>query len=492
MVFSSVIFVLVFLPFVLLLHSILYLFFKSQTSRSYLNLFLFVSSILFYSWGEPKYVILLLCSALGNFYFAYFIGKSDCQSRRKILVITCVSINILTLIYFKYTGLFVSFFQIAGFTSLFNISLNIDILKGITLPLGISFYTFQGISYLIDVYRKDITPSSNFIDFGCYLTMFPQLVAGPIVRYANIKSEIVGRRITIEKFAFGASRFIIGLSKKILIADTLGRVADAAFSVTSGELTCSAAWIGIICYFFQIYYDFSGYSDMAIGIGKMLGFTFPENFNYPYCSRNIREFWQRWHMTLSQWFRDYLYIPLGGNRKTELRTACNLIVVFSLCGLWHGAAFGYLIWGLYHGLFLSIERVKPKFLHCLPRVLQHLYTIFVVMMGWVLFRTEKLSLAISYYKSMFGFANVQSFEVNEVWFQANGYAFKLALVFALLFSTPVYRTIYQALYQRYSQANTLGSASLLTTYYISIILLLILCFFPMFGATYNAFIYFRF
>jgi alginate O-acetyltransferase complex protein AlgI len=492
MVFSSVIFVLAFLPFVLLIHSVLYISLNYQTSRSVLNLFLFVASILFYSWGEPEYVILLLCSALGNFSFAYFVGKSDCQSRRKMLMVACVCLNIMALIYFKYAGLFIPLFQLGELSSRFNLGWNIEALKVMTLPLGISFYTFQGISYLIDVYRKDIQPSSKFIDFGCYLTMFPQLVAGPIVRYASIESELVGRRITLEGFTHGATRFIIGLSKKILLADTLGRVADAAFSVPAGELTCTAAWIGILCYSFQIYYDFSGYSDMAIGIGKMIGFTFPENFNYPYCSRNIREFWQRWHITLSRWFRDYLYIPLGGNRKTKLRTACNLMVVFSLCGLWHGAAIGYLIWGLFHGLFLSIERIIPKFPHCLPRVLQHLYVIFVIMLGWVLFRTEQLSLAIAYYKSMLGLTQVHSFAVNEVWFRANGFAFQLALVCAFLFSAPVYRVIYQALHRRFSQANTLESACFLTTYYISMIVLLLLCFFPMFGATYNAFIYFRF
>ncbi|KAF1077547.1 Peptidoglycan O-acetyltransferase [Halodesulfovibrio sp. MK-HDV] len=255
----------------------------------------------------------------------------------------------------------------------------------ISLPLGVSFYVFQAASYLIDVYRKEVAPSRNIINFGCYLTMFPQLVAGPIVRYSQIADELITRHISLDNCAYGISRFIIGLAKKILIADTLGRVADAAFTVPNGALSAEGAWIGLICYAFQIYFDFSGYSDMAIGIGRMLGFTFPENFNYPYSADSIQNFWKRWHMSLSTWFQDYLYIPLGGNRKGTLRTYLNLIVVFLLCGFWHGANWTFMAWGGYYGVFLVLERAFPSFYKRIPKLLKHIYVIVIVFGGWVLF-----------------------------------------------------------------------------------------------------------
>jgi alginate O-acetyltransferase complex protein AlgI len=492
MVFSSVIFVSVFLPIVLLAHYLLYLYLKSNRSHSIANIFIFGASILFYTWGEYLHVLILLFSTLCNFFFARFIDSSKSIGKRKFFLTAGVIVNILLLMYYKYCGFFLEILKIANIDIWFPKVWNINALKNVALPIGISFYTFQGLSYIIDVYRKDVSASSSLTDFSCYFTMFSQLIAGPIVRYKNIKTELTKRIITIEGLANGATRFIYGLAKKILLADTLGRVADAAFKVPAGELPASAAWLGIVCYSFQIYYDFSGYSDMAIGIGRMIGFTFPENFNYPYISRSIQEFWRRWHITLSEWFRDYLYIPLGGNRKRKYCTAFNLVIVFALCGIWHGAAIGFFVWGLYHGFFLSIERIFPNFTIRLPRLLQHTYTLVVVMMGWVFFRTEHLSAAAAYFKALVGITPIQSFAVNEVWFQLNGYALPLSITVALILSAPIYSYVHKKSYKFIFNTSLASASFLIIAQKIWILALFFLCLMPMFGTTYSAFIYFRF
>jgi alginate O-acetyltransferase complex protein AlgI len=275
----------------------------------------------------------------------------------------------------------------------------------IALPLGISFYTFHGISYVVDVWRGKVAATHNFRDFLCYSTLFPQLVAGPIVRYSEVAHFLTSRRVTREDLGDGTFRFIVGLGKKTLIANQVAVLADAVFALPSDERTMAAAWIGVIAYALQIYYDFSGYSDMAIGLGRMFGFAFPENFNYPYIAGSVREFWRRWHMTLSRFFRDYLYIPLGGNRHGAARTAFNLVTVFALCGLWHGASWNFVLWGLFHGFFLATERVLEPFTERMPswsRALGHLYTIIVVLVSWVLFRCDTGAQATSYLGAMAG------------------------------------------------------------------------------------------
>ncbi|MDJ0669325.1 MAG: MBOAT family O-acyltransferase [Desulfobacterales bacterium] len=476
----------------LLVHSILYFPVQSRPSYKILNLSIFLASIIFYGWGEPKYILILLFSTLCNFFLAILIESSTSQGRRNGFLTTGILINLLMLAYYKYAGFFADLLhQMTG--DLFSSQgVSLEFMRGIILPIGISFFTFQGLSYLIDVHRKIVKPSYRFTDFACYLTMFSQLIAGPIVRYTAIETQLNTRTLSIGRMWKGATRFVFGLAKKVLIADTLGRIADAAFNVSSGELSASAAWLGIICYFFQIYYDFSGYSDMAIGIGQMMGFQFPENFNYPYISKSIREFWRRWHMTLSSWFRDYLYIPLGGNRKGKYRTVFNLFLVFALCGLWHGASLSFLIWGMYHGIFICLERFFPKFTNRLPSFFLHAYTTMVILIGWVFFRAEDLDAAGDYLKAMLWGATKQSYESNEVWLLANGYVLPITLLAAFVLSTPVFQHLHRKFKNYCLNGKPVPVILLLLGRNCWVLILFFLCLMPLYGATYNAFIYFRF
>lgn len=483
MVFSSTIFLFFFLPIVLLLHTLLMVHLKYSFYTQ--NAFLLLASLLFYAWGEPQHVLIIILSSIINFHSALFLQNSEDKRTRKIILLLAIILNLGLLSYFKYAKmLHETAIAFAG-----PLPPHWNFLSNIALPLGISFYTFQGLSYVIDVYWRKAEASRSYIDFACYLCLFPQLVAGPIVRYVSIAKELTSRTLTFENFAAGVQRFVWGLAKKVLIADTFGRVADATFNVPAGELPAEAAWLGIICYTLQIYFDFSGYSDMAIGMGRMMGFTFPENFNYPYISRSIREFWQRWHITLSQWFRDYLYIPLGGNRCAQWRVALNLLIVFALCGLWHGATYGFLVWGLYHGFFLAFERYFPHFVTKMPRALQHGYTIFVVMMGWVIFRTEEIGKAGNYFAALLGLHTPQTYAVNEVWLNAHGYALPLAFTVAILAATPLYshlRIKFSNVQQRF--CLLLGHV---LSFIITISVLLLSCL-PVVASSYKSFIYFRF
>jgi alginate O-acetyltransferase complex protein AlgI len=492
MVFSSVIFVLAFLPVVLLSHSLFCLHIQNMREKSnlttLLNLFLLCFSIFFYAWGEPKLVVLLLLCTYINFHAALLIER---RNHSKTFLIISVIINLGFIAYFKYAMLFISPGMITILNKVLPQSLNLKNAFTIALPLGISFYIFQAISYLIDVYRKKVNASQKFIDFACYLTMFPQLVAGPIVRYSQIAKELKARTLNGSIFAEGASHFTVGLAKKILIADTLGKVADAAFIVPHGELTAYGAWIGIICYTFQIYYDFSGYSDMAIGIGKMLGFSFPENFNYPYIANSIQNFWQRWHMSLSSWFRDYLYIPLGGSRKGKFRTYGNLFVVFLLCGFWHGASWTFMAWGAYYGFFLVLERIFPVFIKKTPRIIRHIYVLAVIVFGWVLFRADSFSHALYYLKAMFG-AFHGSIQANKIWMVWYGHDVTIALVLAIIFSCPILPAIQKILLKREKAMPWFVFMAMDLIKYACLLAILLICFMPLFGATYNSFIYFRF
>jgi alginate O-acetyltransferase complex protein AlgI len=357
-------------------------------------------SLLFYFWTEGNYLLVLIASLLGNYGFALLIekyGRNGKGRRGKITLSIAIAFNIGLLIFFKYLDFMArqlgSLGMLTGFASA---------VPRIYVPIGISFFSFKALSYVIDVYRKDVRAQKNIIDYGLYHSFFPQVLAGPIARYRDMASQMIGRRMTLEGFRAGMERFIIGLGKKVLIANQLGPLVDQVFSLPLTRLSCPAAWLGIICYTLQIYFDFSGYTDMAIGLGRMFGFDTPENFNYPYIARSVREFWRRWHITLSEWFRDYLYIPLGGNRGSSYRTYCNLLVVFLLCGMWHGASWTFIVWGLWHGLFLAFERTKPGSKLSRLGILSHLYTCLVFVSGWVFFRSADMTQAVNYLKAMVG------------------------------------------------------------------------------------------
>ncbi len=409
--FSSIGFLFLFLPVTIHIYF--------AVNPKYRNMVLILFSFFFYFLGEKAFTILLLSSCIFN----YFIGKKiDCANdiQRKRFLILGVSVNILLLFVFKYLNFFIDEINALG---VFPV---IEYTK-IHLPVGISFFTFQALSYLIDIYRKSIK-STNFADFTLYLSLFPQLVAGPIVRYKQIQDEINNRIIKSENFTEGIKRFISGLSKKVIIADTLSYTVDKIFALNVSELSTGVCILGAVCYTFQIFFDFSGYSDMAIGLGKMFGFTFPENFNYPYISKSIREFWRRWHITLSEFFRDYLYIPLGGNKH---HMYLNIMIVFALTGFWHGASWNFIIWGLYNGLLIVFERLG--LLNKLPKAVCHIYFIIAVATGWVIFRCEDLSFAMSFIKTMYSFDFGQSGAI--IYYIDRELIF--TLIVALIFSVPV-------------------------------------------------------
>jgi alginate O-acetyltransferase complex protein AlgI len=393
MVFSSPIFLFVFLPLTLGLYYLL--------PRSAKNGFLLLASLVFYAWGEIFFVLVMLASIAFNYIFGRLIGTAEPSRKRGYLVAGVVA-NLSLLAYFKYANFIVDNLQQLGWLA------GVD-WSDVHLPLGISFFTFQAMSYLVDVYRGENRAQKSLVNVALYIALFPQLIAGPIVRYHDIARQIRKRTIDLLLVNSGLQRFVYGLAKKVLIANPLGLVADEVFALSGGDLTTGTAWLGIACYTLQIYFDFSGYSDMAIGLGRMLGFRFLENFNYPYVSRSIKEFWRRWHISLSSWFRDYLYIPLGGNRVGGLRTYLNLLIVFCLCGLWHGASWTFLTWGLFHGAFLVLERTPfGRVLGMLPSVFRHLYTLLVVMAGWVFFRTESMGEAMQFFSALAGMSIADS------------------------------------------------------------------------------------
>ncbi|WP_323787265.1 MBOAT family O-acyltransferase [Psychroserpens sp.] len=438
-------------------------------------------SLAFYSWGESELVLLIVCSAIIDFSSGLIIETG----RKKLGLYLSLIFNIGILLYFKYADF--TFTNLAAFLSNFNISIeDATRFSDVILPLGISFYTFQTMSYTIDVYRGHVKADRNFINFATYVTLFPQLIAGPIVRYKDVESELKSRKTTVPLFTEGIERFIIGLAKKMLIANNCAFLADGIFNMPTGEMSSFLAFLGVLAYSFQIYFDFSGYSDMAIGLGKMLGFNFPENFNYPYISKSIREFWRRWHMTLSHWFRDYVYISLGGNKKSNLRTYINLFIVFFVTGLWHGASWTFIIWGMIHGLFIIIERIGfDKTLKKLPKIITHLYLLFIVSLSWVFFRSESISDAFIYLKAMFSF-NVQT-NTEFLYFYCSKETF-VVLLLAVLFSTPLHKKINQFIVLQFKNNlniyHGLRYSCLLFLFIISCIYISI--------DSYNPFIYFRF
>lgn len=390
MVFSSLVFMFAYLPITLLAYYLV--------PRQGRNIFLFIVNLIFYGWGEPKLVLLMVFNIFFNYIGGWLVDKyrADAKKKKLFLILTCV-LDIGILAVFKYTGMITETLNMLPF-------LNIPELQ-ISLPIGISFYTFQTMSYVIDVYRDDAPVSKNFVNFGTYVALFPQLIAGPIVRYRDVAEQLVNRRETLEMFTKGVKLFMVGLAKKVIIANTMGTLTTNIFATTD-ENGVVGTWVGMIAYTFQIYFDFSGYSDMACGLGNMMGFEFLKNFNYPYIAKSITDFWRRWHISLSTWFKEYVYIPLGGNRKGVKRQILNLLIVWGLTGLWHGAAYNFVLWGLYYGLLLILEKfVLKKFLDRLPSFVQHIYTLFIIIIGWGLFYFTDVGQLGAFMVDLFNFGN---------------------------------------------------------------------------------------
>jgi alginate O-acetyltransferase complex protein AlgI len=389
MLFSSTVFLLFFLPSLFLIYFLI--------PKKYIgakNIVLLIFSLIFYAWGGVRYLLLLFLSIGINYIGGYLVSKYSAKTVRKTILILAVAVNLVILGIFKYAGFAASTIQSLG------IPVNIP---EIVLPVGISFFTFQGLSYVIDVYRNDAAVQKNPLNVALYISLFPQLVAGPIVRYTTIEKELSQRPQTLAFFSDGIVRFMLGFGKKMILANAMGEIADKVFALQTVELSAALAWVGAIAYTFQIYFDFSAYSDMAIGLGKMFGFTFLENFNYPYIAASITDFWRRWHISLSTWFRDYVYIPLGGNRCKRGRHVLNLMITWALTGLWHGANWTFIVWGIYFGILLILEKfVLHKVLVKTPSLIKHIYTLLLVIISWVLFRSDTIGDAISYIGVMFG------------------------------------------------------------------------------------------
>lgn len=469
MVFSTVTFLFYFLPLFLALYFVL-------PFRHIRNIVLLVASLIFYAWGEPKNLPLLLISILLNYLCGLGMGKAQEKGGTgKAVFIIGIGFNLLLLAYFKYFN-----FALGSVVAVLGkAGINMPEVEAVTLPLGISFFSFHAISYLVDVYRKKTAHEKNLFALAMYITMFPQLIAGPIIRFSTIARQLHQRHHTLRRVELGSKIFILGLAQKVLIANSVALPADQIFSLAPEALGFASAWMGITCYTLQIYFDFFGYSNMAIGLGLVTGFSFPRNFNYPYVAQSITEFWQRWHLSLSRWFRDYLYIPLGGNRGSSLATYRNLFIVFFLCGLWHGASWTFVVWGLYHGAFLVLERIGlQKFLAGLPRPFRHIYTILIVMVGWVFFRCDSLSQALHYLAAMAGDMPADN-AIAPVMSFMNGTVIT-ALAAGVLVSTP----ILQVLNKPNAPARILAPAISLMFFILSAVSLA--------TGAYNPFIYFRF
>lgn len=470
MVFSSVIFLFLFLPVSLVLYYV--------TKPALRNYVLLAISLVFYAWGETQYIVIMFISITANYCFGLLIdGRSDI-SKRKLCLAVSVAFNLSMLIFFKYSG-----FIVENFAGLFNISIKAP---SVRLPLGISFFTFHCISYLVDVYKGNVKVQKNYWDLALYICLFPQLVAGPIIRYHSICDQLQERTCTLLKFGEGVNIFLIGLFKKVLIANELGKLADSAFM--SNELSVVSAWLGILAYTLQIYFDFSGYSDMAVGLGKMFGFDFPENFNFPYIAKSAGEFWRRWHISLGTWFRDYVYIPLGGSRTGTARTYLNLFIVWFLTGFWHGASWTFICWGLYFGLLISLE--KAFLLKLQAKIwsgFSHIYLVLAVMIGWVFFRADSFTYSLSFIKNMLGLSGNPLIDNRALAYLKD---YGLMVLIGILFSMPIVDYIKEKL-SKVSLRPVMTHAIYLTQS-ISYAVLFVLCVIALIASTYNPFLYFRF
>ena len=480
MVFSNAVFLFIFLPIVIMGYYLL--------RGKIRNYWLLLVSIVFYAWNKPSFTIILLSSIVLNFIGALVIEKVNKELYRKVGLFTTVAANLGILFYYKYFN-----FTVATINKLFDADMQF---AQVILPIGISFFTFQGLSYVVDVYRKEVPAQKNIFKLGMYISMFPQLVAGPIVRYVDVAAEIDDRKVTIEDFSYGVQRFIIGLFKKIIIADNMAVIANAMFDRDPILNSVSMAWLGIIAYSIQIFFDFSGYSDMAIGLGRMFGFHFLENFNYPYISKSITEFWRRWHISLSSFFKDYVYIPLGGNRR---HVYINVAIVFLLTGIWHGAAYTFIAWGIWHGFFNLLEKFFKSFSkkkkdnqevknisvkYILLSLMQHIYTLSVVLVGWVMFRASGLRNAINYVLSLIGMHNPEV-SVYNIRLYLDKWSFSI-LILGVLMSTPLLKKMYDFL------KSKIHENIFIPIKYVVLLLALLLCILQVASNTYSAFIYFQF
>ena len=473
MVFSSTVFLFIFFP----VTYILYVIVPSIKAK---NAFLIITSLLFYAFGEPITVFLMIFSVFVNYLVGIAISKA--KGKGKPALIIALAFDLLILGVFKYAG-----FITQTINTVFRLNIPVP---DIRLPIGISFFTFQIMSYIIDVYKDKKLVQKNFFNVLLYISLFPQLIAGPVVKYYDVAQQIDNRSITVENTAQGLKRFICGLSKKILIANSVGGAADAMFALSGDELSALTCWLGGITYTIQIYFDFSGYSDMAIGLGKMLGFTFRENFNYPYIAESMQDFWRRWHISISSWFKEYLYIPLGGNRKGKLRTALNKIIVFFFTGLWHGANMTFVVWGLVHGMFLMFESYKIIPLEKIKfKPVKHFYTMIVVIVTFVIFRAENLTQAFTYISNMFTGFNI-SYASKSIFFEQFDYHFIFIVILGILFSCPIVGTVSNKIYSKAT-----GTASKLLfecTSYVITLAMFFLCIVSLASSTFNPFIYLQF
>lgn len=474
MLFSSTIFLFVFLPIVLMLY------YGPTRKEDTRNLILLLSSLIFYAWGEPKFVLVMLLCIGANYVFGYFIDKYRGEKNKVTWILVGMLIfNLSILGIFKYAG-----FIVENLNLLLHIALPVP---KIVLPIGISFFTFQSISYVIDVYREKGKALKNPLDVGLYVALFPQLIAGPIVRYETIANEIHGRKETESDFASGIVRFILGLSKKVLLSNQFALIADKVYNTGAGNLSVAFAWLGAICYMLQIYFDFSGYSDMAIGLGRMFGFHFNENFNLPYTAKSVSDFWRRWHISLSTWFRDYVYFPMGGSRvNSKLKLGRNLLVVWCLTGIWHGANWTFIVWGLYFGIILIVEKFTglDKWMEK-SKIIGHFYTLLIVIISWVLFRAANIGEAINFIKDMFGISHnrlvdgLASFYIKE----------SLAIIIiGIMASLPIVRWVKGYYLKQKSHIQRIyqivGMCALAMLFFVAVAYLV--------KGTYNPFIYFNF
>lgn len=468
MLFSSIVFLFTFLPAVLVLYYLL--------PERFHNPVLLLASLIFYAWGEPVYIFLMLLSILFNYFSGLDIARNltDRRLAKRSLIFNIV-VNIAILGFFKYEG-----FVLDSLNAVLPVHITYHPLA---LPIGISFYTFQILSYIIDVYRGNVKVQKNILNFALYVTMFPQLIAGPIVQYADVEEQLVNREASWDKFGVGCMYFIRGLAKKVLLANTSGMIFTEVTGLGKGNVSVLSAWLGAFAYMFQIYFDFSGYSDMAVGLGKMFGFEFCMNFNYPYIAKSITEFWRRWHISLSSWFRDYVYIPLGGNRVSKSRHIFNLMVVWFLTGLWHGAAWNFVAWGLYYGIILIIEKyILSPVLDKLPSVVRHIYSIVLVVIGWVLFFSPSLGGAARYLGMMFGAGAHGVADRESLYLLTTNLVLWIILIIG---STPLTDVRYQHMLRRKKWNTTLLNG-------IVYAVLFILCIAYLVTETYNPFLYFRF
>lgn len=468
MLFSSIVFLFSFLPAVMILYYLLPVRFR--------NVILLLASLVFYAWGEPVYLFLMLLSILFNYFSGLDIARNlqDKRAAKRSLVFNLI-INLAVLGFFKYEG-----FVLDTLNGILPVHISYHALP---LPIGISFYTFQILSYIIDVYRGNVIVQTNLPNFALYVTMFPQLIAGPIVQYADVDEQLASREVSRTKFGEGSMYFIRGLAKKVLLANTSGMIFTEVSGLAKGNIAVMTAWLGAFAYMFQIYFDFSGYSDMAIGLGKMFGFEFNMNFNYPYVSKSITEFWRRWHISLSSWFRDYVYIPLGGNRVSKIKHIRNLLIVWFLTGLWHGAAWNFVAWGLYYGVILIIEKyLLSPVLDRLPDVVRHIYSIVLVVIGWVLFFSSSFGQAADYIRVMFG-AGAHGFADREsMYLLTSNLILWLILIFG---STPLVHFRYEHMLRTKKWNTTIINS-------VVYVALFIVCIAYLVTETYNPFLYFRF